>query len=85
MGNARYRNGNIQWSIEEMTASKVIKRLDKLIKRYGDNEVYFEYDEGIRIQSQHITYKKKITANRYSEHWGQLERVFIINYSDDNI
>ncbi len=66
-----------------MRATEVIEELKKQIKKNGDCEVYFEYDSGIRIICDDITYFKEIESNAYSEHWPDLKEVFIINHDID--
>lgn len=66
-----------------MKATELISELEMLVKINGDYNVYFEYDSGIRVRCIDVKYFRRINENDYSDQWGRLRNVFIINHEEE--
>jgi hypothetical protein len=66
-----------------MKASEIIKQLQKIVDKKGDCDVYYDYDDGVRVKCNEVDYVKNIAANNHSEHWGTIDRGIVFNYTPE--
>ena len=66
-----------------MEATELIGELDKLIMKHGDCDIYYEYDEGMRVACKDVTFQQNFTGNTYSDQWSNIKEGFIINHDKE--